>query len=220
MDVIDLYKIYAPQNAKWVEWVRPVPFVAIKTYNRQVIENLDIKKQFFLKEYQKDTAIFIDLPGIESIELGLELAKIGYRPIPVFNGTDEQIGSIATTDTDLVESSLIAGGEILKNIELPNDANPAFLLDNSRLNRYRAKESMFDNSWDLYGQDIPSFDYFKKNGINKIIVVSSKIERDLRKIFFKFQDVGIEFYLTDGYNELQKVVLKKTLKEKLEKEEL
>ena len=58
------------------------------------------------------------------------------------------------------------------------------------------------------------------NGINKIVVVGSKIQRDLRKIFFKFQDNGFEFFLTNGYSIPQKIILKKTIKEKFEKEEL
>ena len=216
----EVYKIYAPFGSKWVEWVRPVPFVAIDTYKRKPLPNFIDRKALFLENYQKSTAIFVDLPGKESIELSIGLAHIGYRPIPIFNGTDEQPGSKALADTYLIESYLINGAEKLKNININQDANPAFLLDNSRINRYRASESIFDNSWDLYGQDIPSVEYFKQNGINKIIIVGNKIERDLRKIFFKFQDEGIEFFLTDGYLPAHKVVLKKTLKEKFEKEEL
>lgn len=216
----EIYKIYAPEGTKWIEWIRPVPFVAIDTYNRQPVNNWISRKPLFLEQYQKDTAIFVDLPGKESIELGIALANLGYRPIPIFNGTDEQLGSKATTDTYIIEKSLIVGAEKLKSIYLANNANPAFLLDSSRTNRYRANESIFDNSWDLYGQDIPSLEYFKQNGINKIIVVGNEIQRDLRKIFFKFQDSGIEFFLTDSYSTIQKVILRKKLKEKLEKEEL
>ena len=216
----EIYKIYAPINTKWTEWVRPVPFVAIDTYKRKPILNWIDRKVISIKKYEKDTAIFIDLPGKESIEFGISLANIGYRPIPLFNGTDEQIGSQATTDSYIVESSLINGSEKLKNIPLEKDANPVFLLDSIRTNRYRANESIFDNSWDLYKQDIPTAKYFKENGINKIIVIGNSIERDLRKIFFEFQGEGIEFYLTDGYNSIKKIILKKTLKERLEKEEL
>ena len=151
----EIYKIYAPKGTKWTEWIRPVPFVAIDTYNRNPISNWLDRKVIFINKYETDTAIFVDLPGKESIELGISLAHIGYRPIPIFNGTDEQPGSQATTDTYLVESCLINSSEKLKNISLANDANPAFLLDSSRTNRYRAKESIFDNSWDLYKQDIP-----------------------------------------------------------------
>ena len=216
----EIYKIYAPNGAKWIDWVRPVPFVAIDTYNRKPIANFLDREAMFLKKYQQDTAIFIDLPGKESIELGIGLAHIGYRPIPVFNGTDEQQGSQATTNTYLIESCLINGSQKLKNIELKNDANPAFLLDSHRTNRYRAKESIFDNSWDLYKQDIPSAEYFKQNGITKIIVVGETIQRDLKKIFLKFQEKGIEIYITDGYIFPKKVKLTKTIKERLEKEEI
>ena len=216
----EIYKIYAPNGAKWIDWVRPVPFVAIDTYNRKPIANFLDRKAMFLKKYQQDTAIFIDLPGKESIELGIGLAHIGYRPIPVFNGTDEQQGSQATTNTYLIESYLINGSQKLKNIKLKNDANPVFLLDSHRTNRYRAKESIFDNSWDLYKQDIPSAEYFKQNGITKIIVVGETIQRDLKKIFLKFQEKEIDIYITDGYTLPKKVKLTKTIKERLEKEEI
>ena len=216
----EIYKIYAPNGAKWTDWVRPVPFVAIDTYNRKPIADWMERKAMFLKNYQQDTAIFVDLPGKESIELSIDLAYKGYRPIPIFNGTDEQPGSQATTNTYLIESCLINGSEKLKNIKLDNNANPAFLLDSYRTNRYRAKESIFDNSWDLYKQDIPSAEYFKQNGITKIIIVGDGIQRDLKKIFLKFQEKGIDIYLTDGYTFPQKVKLTKTIKERLEKEEI
>lgn len=216
----EVYKIYAPMGAKWVEWVRPVPFVAMDTYNRVATSNWVDRKAIALQKYQKDTAIFIDLLAKESIEMSIDLASIGYRPIPLFNGTDEQENSQATTPTYLVESALINGSEKLKNIKLEEDANPAFLLDSSRVNRYREKESIFDNSWDLYKQDIPSSEYFKQEGITKIIVIGEEINSDLKKIFLEFQKDGIEFFLTDGYSSIKKVILKKTIKEQFMKEEL
>ena len=216
----EIYKIYAPEQSKWSRWVRPVPFAAIDTYNRKMVLNWQDRKVLFLNKYEKDVAIFIDLPGKESIELGIGMAKIGYRPIPLFNGTDEPIGASSILDTDLIENSLINGSEKLKHIQLKDDTNPAFLLDSSRTNRYRSKESIFDNSWDLYKQDIPTADFFKKNGINKLIVVGDIIQKDLRKIFFEFQDAGIEIYLTDGYLPAEKIILKKTMKERLEKKEI
>lgn len=216
----EIYKIYAPKGAKWTEWIRPVPFIAIDIYNRKPATDWLDRKEIFLEQYKSDTAIFVDMPGKESIELGISLAKIGYRPIPLFNGTDEQELSQAIVDTYIVESYLINGSEKLKNIQLKNDANPVFLLDSLRTNIYRANESIFDNSWDLYKQDIPTAKYFKENGINKIIVVGDTIQKDLRKIFFEFQNQGIEFYITDGYTYIEKYTLKKTLKEKFEKEEL
>lgn len=216
----EIYKVYAPFSSKWSKWVRPVPFVAIDTYNRKSIVDWLDRKILFINKYEKETAIFIDLIGKESIELGISLAGFGYRPIPLFNGTDEQVGSQATTDTYLVESCLITGSEKLKNITLNENANPAFLLDSSRTNRYRAKENIFDNSWDLYKQDIPTAEYFKENGISKIIIIGNTVQRDLRKIFFEFQNKGIEIYITDGYASPKKIILRKNLKEIFEKEEI
>ena len=216
----EIYKIYAPNGAKWTEWIRPVPFVAIDTYHRELIDNWVDRKTMFLKNYQPDTAIFIDLPGKESIELGIDLAHIGYRPIPIFNGTDEQQGAQATTNTYLIERCLINGSEKLKNIQLKNNANPAFLLDCHRTNRYRAKESIFDNSWDIYKQDVPSAEYFIQNAITKIIVVADTIQQDLKKILLDFQNNGIEIYKTDSYSSPKKTILTKTIKERFEKEEI
>ena len=216
----EVYKIYAPNGAKWVEWVRPVPFVAIDTYHRKPIVDWVERKIMFLQQYQKDTAIIVDLPGKESIELGISLAHIGYRPIPLFNGTDEQPGSQATTNTYWVESCLINASQKLKNIPLQHDANPAFLLDSYRTNRYRAKESIFDNSWDIYKQDVPSAEYFKQNDITKIIVVGNAIQHDLKKILLKWQEKGLTIYLTEGYTSPKRVVLQKNIKERLEKEEI
>ncbi len=216
----EIYKIYAPAGAKWTEWIRPVPFVAMDTYHRELIDNWVDRKTMFLKNYQPDTAIFIDLPGKESIELGIDLAHIGYRPIPIFNGTDEQQGAQATTNTYLIERCLINGSEKLKNIQLKNNANPAFLLDCHRTNRYRAKESIFDNSWDIYKQDVPSAEYFIQNAITKIIVVADTIQQDLKKILLDFQNNGIEIYKTDSYSSPKKTILTKTIKERFEKEEI
>ena len=220
MNGLEIYKVYAPENTKWTKWVRVVPFVAISTYSREPAKSWSIPVVNFIKEYDEKTAIFVDLPNQQSIEMGIALAKLGYRPIPIFNGTTEQINSQATTNNYLIESALINGSEELKRIMLESNANPAFLLDSLRTNTYRSKESIFDNSWDLYGQDIPSAEYFKENGITKIIVVGNKIQRDLRKIFFKFQKLGIELYLTNGYLPIEKYNLTKNLKELIEKEEL
>lgn len=216
----ELYKIYAPIGAKWVEWVRPVSFVAIDTYNREPLSNWTNRKVVFLEKYEENTAIFLDLPGKESIELGVSLARLGYRPIPLFNGTNEQKGSKSTNNNHMIESCLINGAQILKGISIKKDANPVFLLDSHRTDRYRAKESIFDNTWDLYGQDIPSLEYFKENNIKRIIIAGNEIQRDLKKIFLNFQSAGIEIYLTDGYLKPQKVKLVKTIKERFEKEEL
>ena len=67
----------------------------------------------------------------------------------------------------------------MKKIEIKENANPVFLLDLNRLNRYKISDSLFDNSYDIYDQDLPSAKFFLDNGIDTIIVRSEKIEKDL-----------------------------------------
>ena len=209
MTAKDVFKVWAPTGVKWVDWVRPVQFMALddnfKTY--EVSEFL-IPTINYINKVSEDTAIIVDLEGDESIKEGIALAKIGFRPIPIYNGTDPQEGAMATVDNNIVESGLIKGAIELVKINIPDNAPPAFLADSNRMHRFKMNDSIFDNSWDIYPQDIPSAKYFLENGINKIIIVGKKVENDLAKILYKFQQEGIEIYFTKGFEEPEKVVVK------------
>ena len=184
----ECYKIWAPSGKKWTDWVRPVPFIAtkadVKGYHAG---ELSIPSVDCIDESWKSAAVIVDLPGDESVEMGLALAKLGYRPIPIYNGTIEQKNARATVDNQTVGAALIWGAEILKKIKIDDEALPVFLLDKNRLNRFKIDVSVFDNSWDVYPQDLPSADYFLKNDIHKIIVISDSLSKDLKTIFKKFK---------------------------------
>lgn len=207
----EVYKIWAPAGRKWIDWVRPVPFVQIDDEDFKVYKsgNFSIPKINYINEFQKDIAIIVDLPEYYSINEGIALSKIGYRPIPVYNGTAETKGARATVDNHAVEAGLIWGAMELEKTELENDAPPVFLVDSNRLNRYKLDISIFDNSWDLYPQDIPSAEYFLKNGIDKIIIRGNSFNIDLKKILYKHQEKGMKIYFTEGYEEPKIVKLKK-----------
>ena len=211
----DIFKIWAPVGAKWIDWVRPVPFIEINDYTKTNefcdfrISNID-----YIKEFSVDTAIIVDLPSYNSIKEGLGLAKLGFRPIPIYNGTNEQEGTISNVTNHAIELGLIWGASELNKIKISNDAPPAFLLDSNRMHRYKMDISIFDNSWDIYPQDIPSAEYFIKNGINKIIIRGKSIQKDLNKILYKFQQKGIRILFTDGYEEPKEIILKKPVVKK------
>ena len=78
----EVYKIWAPNGAKWVDWVRPVPFVQIDDEDFKIYKsgNFSIPKINYINELEKDTAIIVDLPEYYSINDGISLSKIGYRP--------------------------------------------------------------------------------------------------------------------------------------------
>lgn len=209
----DIFKIWAPVDVKWTEWVRPLPFVAINEEVKiNTFENFTHTTINYIDESHIDTAIIVDLPGEESVFEGIALSKIGYRPIPIYNGTNEQQGAMPTTNNHAIENALKWGALEIKKTEIKNDAPPAFLIDSNRMNRYKMNESVFDNSWDVYGQDMPSAEYFIKNGINKIIVRSEKIQKDLKKILYNFQKQKIKIFLTNGYEAPKEVIIKKTRK--------
>ena len=211
----DIFKIWAPIGAKWVDWVRPVPFIEIdEGSNKYELNNFIIPKINYIKELYKDTAIIIDLPGNDSILEGIALSKIGYRPIPIYNGTNEQEGSMPTVDNRIIEYGLVKGALELEKINLDNNALPVFLLDSNRTNRYKMNISVFDNSWDIYDQDIPTAEYFLKNRITKIIIRGETIQRDLKIILYKFQKKGIEILFTNGSEEPKKVKIKKIIRNK------
>ncbi len=210
MTAKEIYRIWAPAGKKWVDWVRPVPFVAMKDYSKGYdLSNLYIPTVEYLDESIKDAAIIVDLPGGESVMEGLALVQAGYRPIPVFNGTIEQEGARATVDNQSAGIALIWGAQQLMQMQIKEDARPAFLLDRNRIQQFKMEAALFDNSWDIYHQDLPSADYFLKSEIRKIIVVGQSVSKDLVKILYPFQKKNIQIYWTKGYEAPKKVTLRK-----------
>ena len=209
----EIFRIWAPVGKKWVDWVRPVPFVEINEFSKMYhFSNLTIPTIDCLEKDAADAAIIVDLPGVESVKMGIALAKEGYRPIPIFNGTIEQKGARATVDNQSVGMALIWGASELSNIEISDDAQPAFLTDRNRMNRFKMEASVFDNSWDVYPQDIPSAEYFLENGIRKIIIIGESLSKDLKKILYKYQKKNIEIFLTKGYEAPKKIHIHRPLR--------
>lgn len=211
----DIYKVWAPAGARWTDWVRPVPFVAIKDSRQPDIPyNFTIPPINYISGLPENTAIIVDLPGYESVQEGLALAQMGFRPIPLYNGTDEQEGAMALVDNHAVERALVWGASELAKIKIRPDALPVFLLDSNRIHRFKMKASIFDNSWDIYDQDMPSAEYFLNHGIYNMIVRSEKIQNDVIKILYQFSRKGIKILFTKGYEAPKAVKVKKPGKRK------
>jgi len=203
------YEIWAPSAGIWSGWVRPVQFVAIDKTEPRVHDDLSIPKIFYISELKPDAAIIVDLPDKHGVEEGLALAKLGYLPVPLYNGTDPQLGAMAMVDNSKIRAALIWGATELFKIAIPQNAPPAFLLDSNRSYKRRTSSPSFDNGWDLYGQDLPTSDYLLKNEITKIIVRGRIIQKDLSVILYRFQQKGIKIYFTEGYKEAKEVSIKK-----------
>ena len=203
----EVYKIWAPYHKKWTNWVRPVPFIYLDESINEFID-YNISHINYLSKILDNTAIIIDINGIDSIKEGIELAKIGYRPIPIFNGTSSN-NALATTNNKVIEPLLIWGALELKKIKLKDNALPVFLLDDNRINRYKINRGIFDNSWDVYYQDLPSSKYFLNNNIDKILVRANKINKDLNKILYDYQNNNIKILFTNGFEPIKEIKIKK-----------
>ena len=206
----DIFKIWAPPGAGWTEWVRPVSFVSIKAAGQTDYAcNFTVPPVCYLKRMPAETAVLVDMPGYDSIMEGLALARLGFRPIPLYNGTHEQEGASALVDNHAMERALLWGASELAACELNGDALPAFLLDSNRTHRYKMNVSFFDNSWDLYDQDMPSAEYLLNHGVRNLIVRSEKIQTDVAKILYKYSRKGIRILFTKGYEPPKAVKVKK-----------
>ena len=145
----EAYRIWAPAGARWTDWVRPVPFVTAGSLSGAYCDpDFHVPAADYVDEHYEDAAVIVDLPGAESVREGIALAKAGYRPVPIYNGTVEQPGSRAATDNRTVGTALIMAAEELAQIRIREDAPPAFLTDSGRMNQFRMEASLFDNSWE------------------------------------------------------------------------
>ena len=205
MTGMDAYKIWAPPECKWTPWVRPVPFVCKCLENINQVMDYTTPEVYYLNKLQEDLAIILDLPGYESVNEGIALAGLGWRPIPLFNGTNEQEGTTPLVDNHCIEAALLWESKKLEKINLKKNAPPAFLLDSNRLHRHKVSNSYFDNSWDVYAQDLPTAEYFYENGIKRILIRGEKIFKDLKRILYGFQKKGLKILFTEGYDEAKEV---------------
>lgn len=196
----EIYKIWAPKS-KWQGWVRPVVFASMDGEIKEEYFNKTLEEIVYISKDVKDTAIIVDLPGAESVKEGLSLAKQGFIPVAVYNGINEQHGAISTVDNSPLELALIWGASILKDLKFSSDAAPTFLLDSNRANSFKINPSIYDNSWDVYSQDMPTANYLLKNDIKKVLLVSDVIRADINKILHSYKNEGIEILYTEGVSE-------------------
>ncbi len=194
------FELWAPPEAGWAQWARPVPFAAAQSApGPAMLAGFAVPGIAYLNTVQADTAIVADLPGADGVAEGIALARLGIRPVPLYNGTRAQTGAMALVEPGAIESALLWGAGELAKINLPPNAPPAFLLDWGRLHRHKMNPSVFDNSWDLYEQDMPSANYLLAHGIRRVLVRGQGIARDLAHILYKYQKKGLAILFTGGY---------------------
>ena len=208
------YVIWAPDEAEWTAWAKPVLFASAHFRGGEELSIPDVS----LKNDRK-TMVIVDLPGKQSVEEALAFASKGWRPVPLFNGVYGD-GQMIVDVTGLCRA-LGSGADVLKTLSIPLDAPPVFLLDSNRMIGSRSPGT-FDNRWCVFPQDMPSHSFISSKGIDKVVVRLSasktlfrssptpSVRTDLEKVLLNYQKNGIDlFTLSDDAQEPEKYTARK-----------
>ena len=201
MDSQTAYEIWAPRNSVWSTWAKPVLFAHLPR-GRVPLPSLAPVDTSWVLSVSRRVAIVVDLPGVESVATGLTLAELGYRPVTLFNAcppppiVDSQTRSpVAAIDVDSVLTALVEGCDRLRQIRLPDDAPPAFLIDGLRQSSIQPLiEGVFDNRSVVFVTDFPSANFLTSQGIRQVILVRQQVqglERDLAYALRTWEKAGI-----------------------------
>ena len=207
MDGSQLFEVWAPQDSVWSRWAKPACFAAMPpdlpgagaampVYSAEEPE----PRPFDAGPIDTWTAFVVDLPGPRSVEIGLALARAGYRPVPMFNTAYHAAAIVPVSE---ILRQLHKAEPEMRSLVLPADAPPAFLLDAKRLDpSTAAAPGKFDNRWVVFPQDFPSASFLLSRGIRQVIVLQSdslqgKPRLDLAHVLRRWQEAGLQLYAQD-----------------------
>jgi len=204
----ELYEAWAPAQDEWSPWVKPVLFEEIDEQGN-LIAPPDTRFESGLQcriGARRDTAIVVDLPGVQSLTAGFELARDGYRPVPLYNTTSGRRQGIPPDKCVLSDVSALvtvlsqAPPEYVRNA-IAGDNPPAFLLDSRRLSgQCKPAPGLYDNRWMVFPQDFPSARFLGSRGISQVIVVqeSPVPAEDLVHVLLRWKEAGIAVFLQNA----------------------
>lgn len=191
----DTYRIWAPDDALWTGWAKPVLF---SREPRQHTTLLNEAAAEWAQTSDKSTALIVDLPGESSVLEGIALAKQGYRPVPLYNGVYGPNKNAMAIDVTSIVNALYQGAKELQSLSISADAAPAFLLDSDRLEGASRLAGKYDNRWCVFPQDMPSASFLLSHGIAQVYLRANGIQNDLIHILRRYQEKGIKIYHIDA----------------------
>ncbi|HYG61432.1 MAG TPA: hypothetical protein VEL74_02520 [Thermoanaerobaculia bacterium] len=209
MNAQQLYDIWAPAGSVWSQWAKPALFAGFGSpapSAAPVPPDLPPagagsggESPVLAATNDQRTAYVVDLPGPRSVEVGADLARAGYRPVPLFNTA---FHPAAVVSVGAILERLAARAGELEARGLPPEAPPAFLLDSRRLNPGLVQTpGQFDNRWATFPQDFPSASFLLSRGIQRVVLVHDGGEPDslddLAHVLLRWQRAGIEILRQD-----------------------
>jgi hypothetical protein len=189
---IATYKIWAPENSVWAQWAKPVLFMREPYYDAKY----DFQEQNteWVPPADGQTIIISDLPGAKGVEDAINLASIGYRPVPLYNGVYSTIGTNMIVPVEDIVNALYLGADKLIEYNIKSNAPPVFILDSDRMKCDFKEPGKYDNRWCVFPQDMPSASFLKSNNINSVFIHSDRIKNDLAHILYRYSKSGIKIY--------------------------
>lgn len=200
-DNLETYKIWAPDDAVWTAWAKPVLFMDAPG---SIDIDFAIPDWNWITHADYNTMLILDLPGKEGVEEGLALARLGYRPVPLYNGVLGPIPSMVTRADKIAKALQLASRE-LSTLTLRKEAPPVFLLDSNRMRPSGTMPGKFDNRWCVFPQDMPSAAFLAENRIHKIILHAASLQNDLSHILRRYQEKGIKIYQYTGKGPIKEI---------------
>jgi hypothetical protein len=190
-----IYATWAPEGALWSPWVRPVLFTQLEGLglSRDTIDLTGLDDARLPDA--RGCALIVDLPGSESVLLGLAIASRGFRPIPLFNSTS---GPAPLVDVLPIAHQLFSGAWLLREIRIRPEAPPAFLIDADRM-RGSPAPGRFDNRSVVLPQDFPSGTLLRSKGIHEALLVQrgTTVREDLAHVLVRWQESGVKLRVLD-----------------------
>ena len=191
----DAFAAWTREDVIWSDWAKPVAFVAPALGKEPPAA--PVPPPSVVTPVDPGAAVIVDLPGAESVAVGLQLAERGFCPVPLFNGTS---GPSPIIDVDAIGRALVAGADRVKGLQIPAMAAPAFLLDSRRLQRTGLAPGKYDNRWVALPQDFPSGALLASRGIRAAVLLRRdglSIPADLAHVLARWTEHGLRMRVID-----------------------
>ena len=208
LDPMELHRAWAPPaDSPWRPYYKPTLIAAIATVRAEAmpVTNLAMVRQESQAGRFGETfdlgqaAVFVDLPGEQSVAWGAALRKaVGAQPVVLFNNWPHQFGLLRL---ERPLGALLYFAEVVAGTPPVAPSRPVFLLERSRLGQKELEPSSrdFDNRFFHPATDFPTAAAFRREGISQIFYVnprgigSGSEEDDLNEYFAELSRSGIQF---------------------------
>ena len=194
MNQEECFQIWAPEGAAWSDWAKPVVFAHLESLGyRDEEPDVPPTPEFdWIPAASESRAVVVDLPGPESVVIGLALAARGCRPVPLFNGNVHVAGVV---DVQPIARYLWRGSALLRRLDPGPQAPPAFMLDSNRMSPvFPPLPGMFDNRWIVLPQDFPSGVCLQSRGITSALLINKSgglPGEDLSHVLLRWKESGV-----------------------------